>query len=71
MRTISDKQIENLTYDDYIHIIYSAFEIDRFNDKDRKGINFQLLRILKRNEKKYGINLKELEQEVKPSIKIG
>lgn len=71
MRTITNEQIKNLTYDDYIHIIYSAFEIDKFNEKDRKGINFQMLRILKRNEKKYGIDLKILEKEVKPSIKLG
>jgi hypothetical protein len=30
-----------------------------------------MLRILKRNEKKYGIDLKILEKEVKPSIKLG
>jgi hypothetical protein len=71
MRTITNEQIKNLTYDDYIHIIYSAFEIDKFNEKDKKGINFQMLRILKRNEKKYGIDLKILEKEVKPSIKLG
>tara|TARA_R110002126_G_C10266449_1_gene483590 strand:+ start:172 stop:387 length:216 start_codon:yes stop_codon:yes gene_type:complete len=71
MRTITNEQIKNLTYDDYIHIIYSAFEIDKFNEEDKKGINFQMLRILKRNEKKYGIDLKILEKEVKPSIKLG
>ena len=71
MRTITNEQIKNLTYDDYIHIIYSAFEIDKFNEEDRKGINFQMLRILKRNEKKYGIDFKILEKEVKPSIKLG
>ena len=71
MRTITNEQIKNLTYDDYIHIIYSAFEIEKFNEKDKKGINFQMLRILKRNEKKYGIDLKILEKEVKPSIKLG
>ncbi len=62
--TLTEEQIQNLTYDDIIRIVYFSHLREDWTQKQQEGMVHQLMRIMFRISNQYDIDLKESERLV-------